>query len=249
MTNTSGSLTELPESSDTPPTAAPATVKQSTAGSILVSRVALVAVAVYVGAQLISQITSLKIGTVAGRAVDMGTYIYPITFTLRDVIHKAAGRRAARVVVLSSAGINLFMAAYLAWVSAAPSDPSFSLGAEFSLVLGPLWRIVIASILAMVCSELIDTEVYHWWVTKITTRYQWLRVLVSNAVSIPIDNLIFALGAFAALPFLSAHQQAISLPWHAVWDIFIVNMVIKGLVSVGSLPLIYVIPDRNLDAA
>ena len=36
------------------------------------------------------------------------------------------------------------------------------------------------------------------FVTKITTRYQWLRVLVSNAVSVPIDNAIFAIGAFAA---------------------------------------------------
>jgi len=218
-------------------------------GSIVVSRVALVAVGVYVGAQLISQITSLKIGTVAGRAVDLGTYIYPITFTLRDVIHKAAGRRAARVVVLSSAGINLFMAAYLAWAAAAPSHPSYPFGEQFAQVLGPLWRIVIASILAMVISELIDTEVYHWWVTRITTRFQWLRVLVSNAVSVPIDNLVFAVGAFAALPFLSAHQQEISLPWHAVWDIFIVNLVIKGLVSVASIPFIYVTPDRHLDDA
>lgn len=218
-------------------------------GQILISRVALVACGVYIGAQVISQITSLKIGTVFGRAVDMGTFIYPITFTLRDVIHKAAGRQAARIVILTSAGVNLFLALYLSWVSSYRTDPSYALGAEYSAVLGPLWRIVIASLLAMVVSELIDTEVYHWWVTKITTRYQWLRVLVSNAVSVPVDNLIFALGAFAPLFFLSQHQQDISLPWTAVWDIFWVNLVLKGLVSAASLPFIYVTPDRHLDAA
>lgn len=220
-----------------------------TDGQILVSRVALVAVGVYVGAQVISQVTSLKIGTVFGRAVDMGTFIYPITFTLRDVIHKAAGRRAARIAILTSAGVNLFLALYLSWVASYPTDPSYPLGAEFAAVLGPLWRIVIASLLAMVVSELIDTEVYHWWVTRVTTRYQWLRVLVSNAVSIPVDNLIFAVGAFAPLFFLSAAQQDASLPWHAVWDIFWVNLVLKSLVSVASMPFIYVTPDRHLPEA
>ncbi len=230
------------------PSAAPATAVR-TDGQILVSRVALVAVGVYIGAQVISQVTSLKIGTVFGRAVDMGTFIYPITFTLRDVIHKAAGRRAARLVILTSAGVNLFLAAYLTWVAGFRTDPSYPLGREYAAVLGPLWRIVIASLLAMVVSELIDTEVYHWWVTKITVRFQWLRVLVSNAVSIPVDNLIFAIGAFAPLFFLSQHQQDISLPWTAVWDIFWVNLVLKSLVSVASLPFIYVTPDHHLAEA
>ncbi len=211
-------------------------------GQMIVSRVALISVGVYIGAQVISQIASLKIGTVFGRAVDMGTFIYPITFTLRDVIHKAAGRQAARVAIWTSAVVNLGLAAYLGWVTGFHTDPSYSLGRQYAEVLGPIWRLVVASLLAMVISELVDTEVYHWWVTRITTRYQWLRVLVSNSVSVPLDSLIFSLGAFAALPLL--HGGA--LPWSAVWDIFWVNVAIKGLVSVCSLPFIYVTPDRHL---
>jgi uncharacterized integral membrane protein (TIGR00697 family) len=218
-------------------------------GEITVGAVALVAIGVYVGAQVIAQVTSVKIGSVADRAVDMGTFIYPITFTLRDVIHKSAGRRAARLAIWTSAGVNLFLAAYLAWVAAWPSDASYPLGAEYEAVLGPLWRIVIASLVAMVVSELIDTEVYHWWVTRITTRFQWLRVLVSNAVSIPVDNLIFAVGAFAPLFFLSQYQRDASLPWDAVWDIFWVNLVVKGLVSLASIPFIYLAKDRHLAQA
>jgi uncharacterized integral membrane protein (TIGR00697 family) len=231
------------------PTAPAAAAPRRSDGQLLVSTVALVAIGSYVGAQVISQVTSLKIGTAFGRAVDMGTFIYPLTFTLRDVVHKAAGRRAARITILTSAGVNLFLAAYLTWVVSRPADESYPLGAEFDAVLGPIWRIVVASLLAMVVAELIDTEVYHWWVTKITTRYQWARVLVSNAVSVPIDNLIFAVGAFAPLFFLSQSQQDASLPWEAVWDIFWVNLVVKGLVSVASIPLIYTVKDRHLPEA
>ncbi|MCB0977430.1 MAG: VUT family protein, partial [Acidimicrobiales bacterium] len=132
---------------------APERTPIGTAG-ILVSRTALVAIGVYIGCQVISQVTSLKIGVVAGRAVDMGTFVYPITFTLRDLVHKSAGRRAARTMILTSAGVNLFLAAYLAWTVRVPSDPDWGLGDAYASVLGPIWRIVVASLLAMVISEL-----------------------------------------------------------------------------------------------
>jgi queuosine precursor transporter len=205
--------------------------------------VAIAAVGAYVGAQVIADITSVKIGSTFGRAIDMGTFIYPITFTLRDVVHKALGRRAARTLIVTAAVVNLFMAVYLQWVARAPSHESYPLGDEFRAVLGPLWRIVVASIIAEVISELLDTEVYHWFVCSVTTRYQWARVAVSNAVSIPVDNAVFAIGAFGSLPLLTDH--ALTLPWAAVWDIFVVNLWIKGLVSAASLPLIYVSPDRD----
>lgn len=208
----------------------------------LVARAAVIAVGAYAGAQVIAQVTSLKIGIVGGQAVDMGTFVYPITFTLRDVVHKVAGRRAARTLVLTCAGVNLFLAAYLGWTASVDSDPSWGLGAEYEAVLGPIWRIVLASLAAMVISELIDTEVYHWFVTRVTRRHQWLRVLVSNAVSVPVDNLVFALGAFAPIALLGTD----GLPWATVWSIFWVNLWVKGLVSVASIPLVYGTKDRAL---
>ena len=204
---------------------------------------AVIVVACYIGAQMLADITSLKIGIVAGYAVDMGTFIYPITFTLRDLVHKTLGKRNAQALIIMAAVINLFMAAYLAWAASVPSDPSWGLGVEFSAVLGPLWRIVIASILAEVVSELIDTEVYHWFVTRITERYQWARVLLSNSVSVPVDNLIFAVGAFGALPFLQDHF--LTLPWNVVWQIFVFNLVVKYGMTLLSLPLIYLAPKKS----
>ena len=219
--------------------------KQEAMGAIVtaVPRIAIIVVAAYIGAQMLADITSLKIGLVAGYAVDMGTFIYPITFTLRDVVHKLLGKRNAQALILMAALINLFMATYLTWAASVPSDPTWGLGAEFSAVLGPLWRIVIASILAEVISELIDTEVYHWFVTRITKRFQWLRVLLSNSISVPIDNLIFAVGAFGALPFLQDHF--LTLPWATVGQIFIFNLIVKYGMTLLSLPLIYLSPKNE----
>jgi uncharacterized integral membrane protein (TIGR00697 family) len=209
----------------------------------LVPRVGVIAIGAYAGAQVIAQVTSLKIGVVWDQAVDMGTFVYPITFTLRDVVHKVVGRHAARTLILTCAAVNLFLAAYLGWTASVESDPTWGLGAEYEAVLGPIWRIVLASLAAMVISELIDTEVYHLFVTRVTRRFQWARVLVSNAVSIPIDNLVFAVGAFAPFTILGSD----GLPWATVWSIFWVNLWVKGLVSVASIPLIYTTKDRHLD--
>ena len=208
--------------------------REKTQSSVNITGMAIVVVAAYIAAQMLADIASIKIGLLGSLAVDMGTFIYPITFTLRDIVHKVLGRRAARVLILTAGGINLVMAAYLLWAANFPSDPSWGQGEAFSTLLAPIWRIVVASIIAEVVSELVDTEVYHWFVTKISRRYQWARVLVSNSVSVPIDNLLFALGAFAFL-----------LPWDVVWQIFVVNLVVKYVVTVISLPLIYVVPDKQ----
>lgn len=196
------------------------------------SRLAVIVVSAYIAAQMLSDIASLKIGLVFGLAVDMGTFIYPITFTLRDLVHKLLGKQNAQTLVITAGAVNLLMAGYLWWVARVPGDPNWGLSAEFSAILGPVWRIVLASIAAEVISELVDTEIYHWFVTRVTTRYQWLRVLTSNSISVPLDSLIFSVLAFGW-----------TLPWAVVAQIFLFNLVIKYAMTLLSLPMIYLIPN------
>jgi uncharacterized integral membrane protein (TIGR00697 family) len=191
---------------------------------------ALTIVSLYIAAQIISDIASLKIAVVAGFSIDAGTFIYPLTFTLRDLIHKRIGKAAARQVILLAGVINLFMAAFLALAARLPQDAAWGLGEEFALILGPVWRIVLASIVAELASELADTEIYHLWVTRVTRKWQWMRVLSSNAVSVPLDSLIFCWGAFGGL-----------LPAAVVWSIFVSNLLVKGIMSVVSIPAIYMV--------
>jgi hypothetical protein len=194
----------------------------------------IVVISIYIAAQLLSDIASLKITLIAGFSMDAGTFIYPLTFTIRDLVHKRLGKTAARTVIILAAAINLFMAVFFHFTAWLPQDPTWGLGNEFAAILGPVWRIVIASIIAEVFSELIDTEVYHLWQSRITKRYQWMRVLSSNAVSIPVDSLIFCWGAFGFV-----------LPHEVVWSIFYANVIVKSAVTIISLPSIYMVKDRT----
>ena len=195
--------------------------------------VGIIVIALYIAAQLLSDIASLKITLIAGFSMDAGTFIYPLTFTIRDLVHKRLGKQVARTVIVIAAGVNLCMALFFQFTAWLPQDPSWGLGKEFAAVLGPVWRIVIASIVAEVISELIDTEIYHLWQNRITEKYQWMRVLSSNAVSIPVDSLIFCWGAFG-----------FSLPHDVVWSIFFANVIVKGAVTLVILPSIYIVKEK-----
>lgn len=191
-------------------------------------------VAAYVAAQMMADVLSLKIATVAGLSVDAGTFIYPFTFTLRDLVHKLLGRSAARAVILAAGAVNILMAALFRFAAWLPPDPTWPLQREFSALLTPVWRIVIASIAAEIFSEFADTEIYHLWVTRVTRRFQWARVLISNSFSLPLDSLVFAWGAFGG-QYTSA----------TVWSIFLSNVIVKGAVTLLSLPGIYLVPETR----
>jgi queuosine precursor transporter len=213
----------------------PLTLKKTDDTAAVITTAGLVAVAAYIAAQMLADITSNKMGLFLGQAIDMGTFIYPVTFTLRDVVHKQLGKKKARLIIVLAGVINVLMAAYLYFTAVFPSHPDWmALQAPYTAIFAVTPRIVIASIVAEIVSELIDTEAYHLFVTRVTTRHHWLRVLVSNAVSVPVDSLIFCVGAFAFV-----------WSWPDVWGTFTWNVIIKGIVTVISIPLIYLVPEKK----
>jgi uncharacterized PurR-regulated membrane protein YhhQ (DUF165 family) len=84
--------------------------RESVNNLVTIPGAAVIVVSAYIAAQMLSDIASLKIGVVFGLAVDMGTFIYPITFTLRDVAHKVIGKRNTQTMVVTAGVINLLMA-------------------------------------------------------------------------------------------------------------------------------------------
>ena len=201
-------------------------------------RIFTIVAAAYVAAQMLADVASLRIISVAGFAVDAGTLVYPFTFTLRDLVHKVAGKSAARTLIFTAAVINLAMAALFWIVSVLPPDLATGPQATFGEVLAPVWRIVFASILAEVLAELVDTEVYQRWVDRFGQRLQWGRVLTSNLVAVPLDSAVFV-----SVAFLGVLSSAV------VWEVFWVNVAIKGLVTLISIPWIYLVKPSPLEPA
>jgi uncharacterized PurR-regulated membrane protein YhhQ (DUF165 family) len=109
--------------------------------------------------------------------VNVGTFFFGLTFTQRDRVHRF-GRRRVYLMIAAAAVANVLM----------------------SLHLGTPLRYVFVGFLAIVLSETADTEVY----ARLLHRRWFTRVASSNAISAPLDTMIFTVLAFAGEEFATA---------------------------------------------
>jgi uncharacterized integral membrane protein (TIGR00697 family) len=191
---------------------------------------AIISSACYVAFQIISNILSAKITILplTSLAIDGGTILYPLTFTLRDFVHKTVGKKESRVVVILAAAINMLMVGLFWIIGKMPSDPSWNYQEAYETILLPVWRITAGSIMAQVVSELVDTEIFSFVYKKLGDVKS---VIISNTVALIVDSIIFSLIAFGGM-----------LPTQIVFQIIITNILVKFFVSIISSPFIKLIP-------
>ena len=212
-----------------------------------VIRAIVILIGTYIMAQAIADIGATKLIEIGGVVMPGGTFIFALTFTLRDMIHKRLGREWARMAIFTAAALNVLLAVYMLMLSRLPSPDFFALGDSWNAIFAIVPAITIGSIVAELVSELTDTEVYHFWKTRFPAAPQWSRVLVSNAVSLPIDSIVFTLLAFVLLPPVFGAE---AMPFGAaVTRIASGQILYKAAVTVLSLPLIYTVKDIPIQEA
>ncbi len=187
---------------------------------------------IYVVIGMLSNISSLRIVEVLGISMDAGTLLYPLTFTLRDLIHKKSDKKTAIHIVYIGVVMNLLMFIVFFIVSKLPADMLVGEQKEFGQVLVGSWRIVLASIVAMFISEVVDSEIYQWYAEKFK-KYHFMRVLTSNFISVPLDSAIVTLIAFYGV-----------MPNSVLISITLVNIAIKYIITLITVPSIYLVKEK-----
>ena len=125
--------------------------------------------------------------------LSVGTIFFAAVFTLRDRIHRH-GLKAVYVAIGLALIVNTLAAFYT----------------------GTPWRFIGASFLAILVGELADTGIYQ----RLLHRSWWVRVLSSNAVSVPIDSVLFTLLAFYG-----------DMTWNMIFQIIFADIVVKYLIA------------------
>ena len=72
--------------------------------------IAFIIISTYLALQIFSDIGSLKILKIFTFSVDGGTFLYPFTFTLRDLIHRLTDKKTSQLIIIQSVILNFFMA-------------------------------------------------------------------------------------------------------------------------------------------
>ncbi len=127
--------------------------------------------------------------------INVGTLFFAITFTQRDKIHQY-GRKYALWAIFIAAIANVITA----------------------LSIQTPLRYVVVGFTAIVVSEFADTEVYQRLIKR-----NWLsRVIASNAISIPIDTIIFTVFAFYG-------QDFANFAW--MREVIVTDIIVKAVVA------------------
>jgi hypothetical protein len=187
-------------------------------------------IGIYIACELIANVTASKPVQLGGIVVPAAIFIYTLTFTLIDLINESLGKQGARQVILAAFIANLLLAVYAQLAVILPPAPFYSGQEAFAGVLGGTPRIVFASLTAYLISSFIDAEVFAFWKARLQGP-KWIRVLVSNAISTWVDSVVFITFAFYG-----------TMP---IWILIKGQYVIKMAITIGSLPLIYLIRARS----
>jgi queuosine precursor transporter len=162
----------------------------------------------YVGVVCSAQIGAQKIVELpfTGDAAPGGAYLIGVALALIELGHRTAPTRRegwlnAQIMVACGFAASALLAVYIKLVDAAPA--AFP-GQTFHDI-ADTWRIVGASLVAFAVSGTVDNAFGAWLRGRV---HDWLRVLATNAVSVPLDSIVFLTIAFGSLEFLKGQLEA-----------------------------------------
>lgn len=156
-------------------------------------------VGLFVTTLIVSNIASTKLfdffGT--GLIMDGGAVIFPLSYILGDVATEIYGFRRTRTILIVSFLMNLVAVAALAVVQILPPAVTWGNQAAYESVIGFLPRIVVASLIAFLAGQLLNSFVFERIKVRTQGKLLIVRSLVSSLVGDAVDTLIFVTIAFA----------------------------------------------------
>lgn len=142
---------------------------------------------------------------------DGGFFLFPVAYIVGDVISEVYGFRAARRATLLGFGASL-LAVVCFWVMIAlpgfGDDYGLAKQAAFETALGPVWQVVLASVVGFLAGQLSNAWVMSRLKARNQERHLVLRLMGSTGVGEALDTLLFCTIAASAIGITSIGQWA-----------------------------------------
>ena len=184
--------------------------------------------AVFVALLLLSNISAVKLIEFGPLITDGGLFLFPLVYIVGDVITEVYGFKAAKRVIYTSFAIGVLAAFTYYLVQIAPPAASWENQAAFESILGFVPQIVIASVLAFLAGQLLNSWVLVKVKAKTNEKKLWLRLISSTAVGQLADTVVFTM--IASLGRLSFDEFL---------NYLVVGYLYKTLIEVLLLPITY----------
>ena len=164
------------------------------------------------GAILISNLSAIKLWSLAGISVDGGLVLFPLTYILGDLTVEIYGEKLSKTVIFAGFALNIIAVITFYIVIALPPYPGWDMQEAYASVLGFSPRIIFGSLAGFLTSSLLNNFVFEKMRAgkSIFGRSFIARALGSSAFAHILDTAVFETIAFlGVLSFPEFVTQAI----------------------------------------
>lgn len=193
--------------------------------------------AIFVTSLIVSNIIAVKLFSAGPIFLTVGIIIFPVSYIFGDVLTEVYGYARARQVIWIGFFCNL-MAVVAIWIGIQlPPAPFWSAGVfgspeasqqAYEAILGFAPRLLVASFVAYLFGEFLNSYVMARMKIATNGRYLWMRTIGSTLVGQLADTGIFILLAFYG-----------AIPLQELWKLTVTQWLIKSAYEAAVTPLTY----------
>lgn len=181
-----------------------------------------VVTALFVTSLVISNIIAVKLVFIAGLVLPAAVILFPIAYIFGDILTEVYGFARARQVIWTGFFCNL-LAVIAIWIGGRLPPPAYWVIGNFDTpeaaqqayqaILGFTPRLLLASFIAYLVGEFLNSIVLAKLKVRTAGRFLWLRTITSTVVGQGADSLVFITIAFWGVFPTYALGQAILSQW------------------------------------
>jgi uncharacterized integral membrane protein (TIGR00697 family) len=164
--------------------------------------------ALFVTTLLISNIIAVKVAQIAGLSLPAAVILFPIAYIFGDILTEVYGYAKARQVIWTGFFCNL-LAVIAIWIGGLLPPASFWTAGSFTTpdgaqqayqaILGFTPRLLLASFIAYLIGEFLNSFVLAKLKVQTKGRFLWLRTITSTLVGQAADSTVFLTVAFIGI--------------------------------------------------
>lgn len=178
-----------------------------------------------------------------------GALAYPFTFLCTDIIGEIWGKEKANIAVKGGFICQLFSTALIILVRYFPATDAV-MQESYVALLGQNWVFVIASLVAYVCSQTIDVNLFHairgWYIKKhgSTKGGKWIWNNVGTMTSQLVDSIVYVFIAFG-FGFGWLFQDGMRI---VLFNMILGQWLFKVVLAALDTPLFYLFTRRSSES-
>lgn len=186
-------------------------------------------IAGFVGMLVIAISVAGKLGAIPGLenfTLSASIFVYSATFIFTDVLSEIWGKEISRKAVYAGAVIYPLLFVTTQFSVIWQPHPVWAANQEaYAHIMGTTVRIVIASFVAFVVSQLHDVWSFHVLKRWTNGKHFWLRKNVSTIISQGIDTVVFyTIGFYGVFPVL---------------DLILFSFAVKAFIAIVDTPFVH----------